>query len=42
MIKEVSKRPVYMVSGGITKFKKAYPDKDFRHVRRPGAYHGHD
>ncbi len=23
-------RPVYMVSGGITKFKKAYPDKDFR------------
>ena len=23
-------RPVYMISGGITKFKKAHPDKDFR------------
>lgn len=23
-------RPVYMVSGGITRFQKAYPDKDFR------------
>ena len=25
-------RPVYMVSGGITKFKKASPDKDFRYM----------
>src|SRR5512147_1046224 len=23
-------RPVYMISGGITKFAKAHPDKDFR------------
>jgi acetyl-CoA acetyltransferase len=23
-------RPVYMLSGGITKFAKAHPDKDFR------------
>ena len=23
-------RPVYVISGGITKFKKAHPDKDFR------------
>ena len=25
-------RPVYMVSGGITKFRKASPDKDFRYM----------
>lgn len=25
-------RPVYMVSGGITKFAKAHPDKDFRYM----------
>ncbi|MDA8413448.1 MAG: hypothetical protein M0023_06610 [Desulfobacteraceae bacterium] len=25
-------RPVYMVSGGITKFAKAHPDKDFRQM----------
>jgi len=25
-------RPVYMVAGGITKFKKASPDKDFRYM----------
>ena len=25
-------RPVYMVSGGITKFKKASVDKDFRYM----------
>ncbi|MFQ5539043.1 MAG: thiolase domain-containing protein [Candidatus Binatia bacterium] len=25
-------RPVYMVTGGITKFKKAHPDKDFRYM----------
>ncbi|GAV21981.1 thiolase domain-containing protein [Carboxydothermus pertinax] len=25
-------RPVYMVAGGITKFKKANPDKDFRYM----------
>ena len=23
-------KPVYMISGGITKFAKAHPDKDFR------------
>src|SRR6266545_3798932 len=23
-------RPVYMITGGITKFAKAHPDKDFR------------
>ena len=23
-------RPVYMISGGITRFAKAHPDKDFR------------
>ena len=23
-------RPVYMISGGITKFAKAHPSKDFR------------
>ena len=27
-------RPVYMVSGGITKFSKASPDKDFRYMVR--------
>ncbi|MFQ5918093.1 MAG: thiolase domain-containing protein, partial [Candidatus Binatia bacterium] len=25
-------RPVYMITGGITKFKKAHPDKDFRYM----------
>ena len=25
-------RPVYMVSGGVTKFRKASPDKDFRYM----------
>jgi len=25
-------RPVYMVAGGITKFEKAHPDKDFRYM----------
>ena len=25
-------RPVYMITGGITKFKKANPDKDFRYM----------
>src|SRR2546430_2189647 len=30
-------QPVYMISGGITKFAKAHPDKDFRFMVK-GAF----